>query len=1220
MRSPTARCPVSSLVTYMLVAGAAQAAVLNVPAGYTTIQAAIDAAVNGDEIVVAPGTYLESINFNGKAITVRGSGGAAVTTIDGNNAGRAVTINNNEPLGTLLRGFAIKRGGVHLGGYTRVTIRDCVLRDNTGVNGAALTLDHAHAQIIDCTFRDNVGNGEAGAMWAWGNCQPLLRGCTFENNRAHPNDDAGNGGALRLDWATLRITVEDCVFRGNYGRWDGAVMIQGCNGLLRRCRFEGNEAGLNGGAVGIHEWAAPRIEDCVFTDNIAHSEWGGAVRVTPRCKPVFARCTFTGNQAPSGGAGWVDGVGTVVTVTDSSFADNRGAADGGGALRCNWEATLIVDRCWFTRNHGRYGGAIRASSNAQLMLTNSALHANSASEYGGAVLVNDQSSAGIADSSFSSNTSHDSGGAITVQESTVAVEVVGTSFYRNITSSGGGALDCRWGASATVTACSFVGNGAWGGGAVRVWDAGLVLTESYLVGNDAGYGGALEALYAPTTLFVEDTYFARNTASWGGGVRLISLNNPVLRNCVIAGNTVPSVGGGIHAENTADLRLEGCIIADNYAGDLGGGIAFWGAPNSATLANCTLVDNRSNNCGAGICFGNNGAAGLNIVNSILHGNRRGSGSSQIEGDAATVSYSLVEDGYPGTGNIDADPLLADRLAGDWRLTAGSPCIDQGNNVDVPVALVSDNEALPRVLDGDGNTSVVVDLGAYEYGNRSVLNVTTGVRYDTLPQALAAATTGQEIRATPLIHRLTDAIDPGLKAVTLSSTGALAHSGVATLPDGAELRAAAGHAVVVGNKLQNRAGAQAYVSGGSFLLQPGAELSVRADSSLVLDVPGGITLHGTTAVDPDAALSLDGFTYNDGTLMLFPGAAGDVAEAFANDGTLIALDATLQADELENGGSTLLSDAVLSARSLTNRVTGTFIGYGEVYGDVTNAGQMTLTASSLLVGDLLNEPNALIKVQIGTTTLVGQLTNYGTILGDFQQALRETAGTQPGDGLSVSGDYVAGPDAALLMANPVWRLTVAGDFDNAVTDHSRFAMGHAELRLAGAGVVQTLEVMSRDLGPDELGLDATQPGHFPIGTLHLGPSATVQLVDNRDNDGLGQAACEALYTHAVIIDAGATLVNPTCKVYYETLVNHGTVTHPANLQPYAPPVCLGDVNCDGAVTFKDIDPFVARLGCPNSNPTACNTGCTWQNADINGDGAVTFADIDPFVGKLGTICP
>lgn len=71
---------------------------------------------------------------------------------------------------------------------------------------------------------------------------------------------------------------------------------------------------------------------------------------------------------------------------------------------------------------------------------------------------------------------------------------------------------------------------------------------------------------------------------------------------------------------------------------------------------------------------------------------------------------------------------------------------------------------------------------------------------------------------------------------------------------------------------------------------------------------------------------------------------------------------------------------------------------------------------------------------------------------------------------------------------------------------------------------------------------------------------------------------------------------------------------------APNLCPGDVNCDGAVTFADIDPFVARLGCPAGNPATCSSDCPWENADLNTDGSVTFADIDPFVGQLGAVCP
>jgi hypothetical protein len=59
------------------------AATVNVPAQQTSIQDGINAAASGDIVLVAPGTYFENINFNGKAITVTSSGGPAVTKIDG---------------------------------------------------------------------------------------------------------------------------------------------------------------------------------------------------------------------------------------------------------------------------------------------------------------------------------------------------------------------------------------------------------------------------------------------------------------------------------------------------------------------------------------------------------------------------------------------------------------------------------------------------------------------------------------------------------------------------------------------------------------------------------------------------------------------------------------------------------------------------------------------------------------------------------------------------------------------------------------------------------------------------------------------------------------------------------------------------------------------------------------------------------------------------------
>jgi hypothetical protein len=61
---------------------------------------------------------------------------------------------------------------------------------------------------------------------------------------------------------------------------------------------------------------------------------------------------------------------------------------------------------------------------------------------------------------------------------------------------------------------------------------------------------------------------------------------------------------------------------------------------------------------------------------------------------------------------------------------------------------------------------------------------------------------------------------------------------------------------------------------------------------------------------------------------------------------------------------------------------------------------------------------------------------------------------------------------------------------------------------------------------------------------------------------------------------------------------------------------GDLNCDGVVTFDDIDPFISALGTDALSWNLAYPGCYWLNADCNHDGRVDFDDVDPFVALLG----
>jgi hypothetical protein len=173
------------------------------------------------------------------------------------------------------------------------------------------------------------------------------------------------------------------------------------------------------------------------------------------------------------------------------------------------------------------------------------------------------------------------------------------------------------------------------------------------------------------------------------------------------------------------------------------------------------------------------------------------------------------------------------------------------------------------------------------------------------------------------------------------------------------------------------------------------------------------------------------------------------------------------------------------------------------------------------------------------------------------------------------------------------------------------MAGATVRLDGGGS-QTLEVMSEDIGADLDGLDRTIAGHFPIGTVRVGPAATtVDLVDAHDNANDGQGSCEAVYTSDLVIGAGSTLNTNTCRVYYETLTLDGSVDTPGNLIPFEQP-CDGDADGGGMVDVNDLSYVLFRLG---------NTGTPGEvDGDANGDGVVDVNDISYVVFRLGNVCP
>ena len=79
--------------------------------------------------------------------------------------------------------------------------------------------------------------------------------------------------------------------------------------------------------------------------------------------------------------------------------------------------------------------------------------------------------------------------------------------------------------------------------------------------------------------------------------------------------------------------------------------------------------------------------------------------------ASAVSYSDVQGGVTGNGNINSNPLFADPSSGNidgFEFQANSPCINAGNNAAIPSGISTDDGGYSRIVDG------TVDIGAFEY--------------------------------------------------------------------------------------------------------------------------------------------------------------------------------------------------------------------------------------------------------------------------------------------------------------------------------------------------------------------------------------------------------------------------------------------------------------------------------------------------------------------------
>ncbi len=508
----------------MLAASAltASAATLHVPAEHPTIQAGIDAALGGDTVLVADGTYTgpgnREIDFRGQGITVRSaSGDPELCIIDCADAEphTGVYFHSGEDSTSVLDGFTIQNGVAtheldwpswYAGGgifcvLARPRLQNLILRANSAPYpgmGAGLAVDgytfSAGPIVRDCRIVENAPGG----VFVYGSArferceiaQNTGRGLDLYWSSAQFQDCAMSGDVIHLYGMGLGIEVRQCTIAAALDGHHGArISFFDCDLAGHRLYSFENELEFHrctihdcpDGALVVEEGFGLTIENCLFANNSAVS--GGAIQLRTWSSAQVTSTRFENNSASeSGGALQLTGSASAVLIDCEFLGNTAGGGDGGGAIASSsWEGFSLAG-CTLAGNAalaGSSGGAIAVSDSDgnDIQLSDCLLVGNYSEGHGGALYLGGEPSASsrllMAGSTIAGNRTLGAGGGIAwMPKATISSgQLDSTIVWGNCAGTAGDQLYIGNPGIAVDVGCSVVDSAGVIGGTV-VYDAG----------------------------------------------------------------------------------------------------------------------------------------------------------------------------------------------------------------------------------------------------------------------------------------------------------------------------------------------------------------------------------------------------------------------------------------------------------------------------------------------------------------------------------------------------------------------------------------------------------------------------------------------------------------------------------------------------------------------------------------------------------------------------
>ncbi len=649
-------------------------------ADFDNIQAAVDAASNGDEIIVMAGNYSAFgkngvVNMRGKQITLKSQEGPDVTFIDGNNILRCFYCNSGENENTIIEGFTIQNG-----------YADSI--------GGGMRNFNSNPTVRNCIFKNNSAADKGGGMFNSGGSSPVIENCRFENN----SDSQGGGGIYNRE-DNNNPQISNTTLCSNspsniYGTWTDL----GGNEDLEFCP---RTLTVNPNGKGDFLNIQDAIEEANEGDEIIVTPGtytgDGYSTVNLLGKAITLRSTEGPEKTIISGEGLRRGIqcnsqeGLDTIIDGFSIMDCNFAGTGAGIALENASPNII--NCTISGSQATANGGGIYAYQSEAVISNCTIQNNSCGDEGGGIYII------VSDMLFSNctvqqNSCADSGAGIYIQESNVSIDK--TIIQNNISSRGGGVTTIL--STLDISNSSIEENSATGtrGGGIYC-DSGSTLTvESCNISSNLSHNdGAGIYCDLNTNVFIANSHLNSNIAQLKGGGIYAYNGTLIMENTQLYQNLAES-GGGIFAENTdftiseshfdmnraessgiangGGIRIDGATgeitnsdFNGNYAQDDGGGVYI--TSNNTSFTGCRFISNEAEYDGAGARVYNGSTAYfvecIFLLNKTVQSSGRGGGIQNNNTSSTYISnceFSLNESGQGGgvhnnSGSININNTL-----------------------------------------------------------------------------------------------------------------------------------------------------------------------------------------------------------------------------------------------------------------------------------------------------------------------------------------------------------------------------------------------------------------------------------------------------------------------------------------------------------------------------------------------------------------------------------